>query len=227
MAPKHPPSSSPPPPYPAPPETCPPPHIEDPDLKTHTHAHTLLISITQEGPHILPTVLHYWNLESSSAILTKLTRDQLQLIRGFRELGAFSTTAERVNDSLELHRYFTPIVAGKGNREAVDFVVSCLEKTSDTDAVDVVFHLSTVEVFGPRPEGVLDGGPAPVWKWAKPESVYAVRSGFWEAEVESALRDGEWMGGKGLWLSVRGVSEGKKQGLKRNRCRVLFNCDGV
>ncbi|KAK6821713.1 hypothetical protein RU639_007819 [Aspergillus parasiticus] len=75
--------TSPPPPYPGPPEQTPVVDPEDPDLETHPH--TLLVSITHKDAQILPTVLHYWNHDSSIAILTKPTEAQLDHIRGFEE----------------------------------------------------------------------------------------------------------------------------------------------
>ncbi|KAE8391915.1 hypothetical protein ETB97_002589 [Aspergillus alliaceus] len=187
------PSSSPP-QYPGPPDPAPvritTTNIElgDPDLKIHIHPHSLLVSITRKDHQILPTVLHYWDHDSSIAILTKLTENQLQHIRGFQEVGTFSPPVEEVSDSLALHRHFTPFVAGKGNREAVDFVVGRLEGVGD-GIVGVTLQIFIISVFGVECGSLLRGGLAPVWKWAKPESVYYRKTGFWEAEVESAITD--------------------------------------
>ncbi len=46
----------------------------------------------------------------------------------------------------------------------------------------------------------------PIWKWVKLDRCVPQR-GFWEAELQHALEDGEWNGGKDLVLLTRGVSE--------------------
>ncbi|KAB8222668.1 hypothetical protein BDV33DRAFT_229447 [Aspergillus novoparasiticus] len=212
--------SSPPPPYPGPPEQPPVVDIvkttttqpEDPDLETHPHPHTLLVSITHKDAQILPTVLHYWNHDSSIAILTKLTEAQLDHIRGFEEVGTFPPPVEGVCDSLALHRYFASLVEGKGNRKAVDEVISRLRGGGDiTSSRDcqVEFCVFVITVFGVESEGLLTGG------------VYYPRTGFWEAEVESVLADAEWMAGRGLQLWVQGVSEETKQKLRRARSKSM------
>ncbi|KOC17793.1 hypothetical protein AFLA70_66g003580 [Aspergillus flavus AF70] len=166
-----------PPPYPGPPEQTPVVHTikttttqpEDPDLETHIHPHTLLVSITRKDAQILPTVLHYWNHDSSIAILTKLTAAQLDHIRGFKEVGTFPPPVEGVCDSLALHRCFASLVEGKGNREAVDEVISQLRGSGDITSskdCEVEFCVFVITVFGVKSEGLLTGGLAPVWKWA-------------------------------------------------------------
>ncbi|KAE8133344.1 hypothetical protein BDV38DRAFT_274426 [Aspergillus pseudotamarii] len=234
-------ATSPPPPYPIPPEQSPVVYTiqhtttqpEDPDLKTHIHPHTLLISITRKDAQILPTVLHYWNHDSAIAIVTKLTEAQLHYIRGFEEVGTFPPPIEGVCDSLALHRYFVSLVEGKGNREAVDDAISQLrggggggggggsDTTSCRNRGKVDFRIFVITVFGVESEDLLRGGLAPVWKWAKPESVYYPRTGFWEAEVESVLADAEWMAGRGLQLLVQGVSEERKQKLRRAKSKSM------
>ncbi|KAE8306290.1 hypothetical protein BDV41DRAFT_570054 [Aspergillus transmontanensis] len=174
--------TSPPPPYPGPPEQTPVVDIvkttatqpEDPDLETHPH--TLLVSITHKDAQILPTVLHYWNHDSSIAILTKPTEAQLDHIRGFEKVGTFPPP---------------------GNRKAIDEVISRLRGGGDiTSSRDcqVEFCVFVITVFGVESEGLLTGGLAPVWKWAKPER---------------------------LQLLVQGVSEERKQKLRRARSKSM------
>ncbi|KAE8322068.1 hypothetical protein BDV39DRAFT_210094 [Aspergillus sergii] len=221
----------PPPPYPGPPEQPPvvdtiktTTHPEDPDLETHIHPYTLLVSITRKDAQILPTVLHYWNHDSSIGILTKLTEAQLDHIRGFEEVGTFPPPVEGVFDSLALHRYFASLVEEKGNREAVDEPISRLRGGGDITLsrdCEVEFCVFVITVFGVESEGLLTGGLVPVWKLAKPESVYYPRTGFWEAEAEPVLADAEWMAGRGLQLLVQGVSEETKQKLRRARSKTI------
>ncbi|KAB5580294.1 hypothetical protein GE09DRAFT_1081631 [Coniochaeta sp. 2T2.1] len=47
----------------------------------------------------------------------------------------------------------------------------------------------------------------PVWKWAKPNSVYWVKMGFWEADLSKVLDHGEWNGGRDLRLLTGRVME--------------------
>ena len=56
------------------------------------------------------------------------------------------------------------------------------------------------------PQQVLGKGLCPIWKWAKPGSIYRT-AGSWETSLHGALDDGEWNGGRNLLLLTRGVSE--------------------
>ncbi len=67
----------------------------------------------------------------------------------------------------------------------------------------------------------MTGGPAPVWKWAKPESIYGRTTGFWKTDMERAMMDGEWNAGKELHLWVEGVSEERREELRTGRVRFL------
>lgn len=61
-------------------------------------------------------------------------------------------------------------------------------------------------LFSDSPTDLFGEGLRPVFKWAKPDGVYR-KAGFWEAELHTAVEDGEWNGGTGLVLLVRGVEE--------------------
>lgn len=78
-----------------------------------------------------------------------------------------------------------------------------------------------IPVLSDSEDTLLTGGPVPVWKWAKPGSIYGRTTGFWETEMERAIVDGEWDAGKELRLLVRGVSEGRREELRTGRVGVF------
>lgn len=61
-------------------------------------------------------------------------------------------------------------------------------------------------VFSDSEQEVVGKGLCPVWKWAKPESIYR-KVGSWETSLHGVLDDGEWNGGRNLLLLTKGVSE--------------------
>jgi hypothetical protein len=74
-------------------------------------------------------------------------------------------------------------------------------------------------VFGDSEEGLLTGGPIPLWKWAKPTNIYGRNTGFWKVELGKAIEDGEWMAGKELQILVKGVPDGSAEDLMKHRTK--------
>jgi hypothetical protein len=68
-------------------------------------------------------------------------------------------------------------------------------------------------LYSDSPQQVLGKGLCPIWKWAKPESIYR-KTGSWETSLHEALDNGEWNGGRNLLLLIRGVSEEKLKAME-------------
>lgn len=81
-------------------------------------------------------------------------------------------------------------------------------------------QFSSFPVFGDIPDHVSIHELLPVWKWIKPGSPYRT-TGFWEAELDKVLEDGEWNAGKELVLLVRGVSEEKLQSARAGGRKII------
>ena len=163
---------------------------------------------------------------SSLAIPTRLSLNNLKSIRGFQDLGTWQIPVAKAADVAERHNYLSSLVADRNKQEPpvsneteiVSRIMDRLHRTSaPADSVSV--RLFTISVLGDGTETLFTGGPAPVWKWAKPESAYDLKSGFWETELDRAIMDGEWAAGGALLLLVQGVSEKRKEQLMHLRVR--------
>ncbi|KAK2741551.1 hypothetical protein FQN55_008306 [Onygenales sp. PD_40] len=80
-------------------------------------------------------------------------------------------------------------------------------------------HLYTILIFttnnsnsnssNNNPLPTAPGLPIYIYKWTKPSSIYARKSGFWEIDVARVVEDGRWNAGKELRLLLRRV-DGEK-----------------
>lgn len=193
-----------------------------------SHPHELLVSINT-ADHDPSTVLHHWDFTStekttvtpSLAIPTSLSLNSLQHIRGFRDLGSCWLPATEVADDTRLHDYFTSLISDDDGGQKSPFssdaeIISCiLERVHRTPSSpqDITVQLFAISVLSNSTGALFTGGPFPLWKWAKPESVYGeltfqgVLTGSWETDVEKLIAKGERSAGKDLQLLMRGVSE--------------------
>jgi hypothetical protein len=94
-------------------------------------------------------------------------------------------------------------------------------------------QLLSMPMFVNSVEGLLTGCPIPLWKWAKPTSLYGRKTGFWEVELGKAIEDGEWMAGKELQILVKGVPDGMdlmkhrmKFGILKPTARASYDSGG-
>ena len=105
--------------------------------------------------------------------------------------------------------------------ELISRVVERLHREPAPQSQGVSIRMFAIPVLSDSTETLLTGGPAPLWKWAKPDSIYSRTTGFWETEMEHALMDGEWNAGNELNLLVQGVSEERREELRTDRVRFL------
>jgi len=108
--------------------------------------------------------------------------------------------------------------------EIISFILSYLQSSSYSSSlqtISVSVHFFTILVLSNTPEALFTGGPAPAWKWAKPDAPHwQKKSGFWKPDLEDVIEDAEWSVGGGLRLLLQGVTEERKEELRRGM--ILF-----
>ncbi|RJE26101.1 hypothetical protein PHISCL_01544 [Aspergillus sclerotialis] len=178
------------------------------DLKICPYPHQVLVSITSKESQTALTALHHWDptLKSSVCIPTHLTPDGLQYIRGFKDLGIFKLAEADVSDAEAVHECLTSHITGSSSSESglIASIVESLREKAELPAANVSSsQLFIITVYSSSESQLLGKGSVPQWKWAKPESVYSRKSGHWEADVSRAVENGEFEGGRNLYLLVR------------------------
>lgn len=149
-------------------------------------------------------------------IYSKLSIDRFQHVRNFQELGTF-TLPTKIETS-DVHQCLTSLItespAVSSDPEIIPRIVAHLSSLPQNKGLSV--QLFSIPVFGNSVEGLLTGGPIPVWKWAKPASVYGRKTGSWEIELGKAIEDGEWTAGKELQILVKGIPEENAEYLRKH-----------
>jgi hypothetical protein len=96
--------------------------------------------------------------------------------------------------------------------EIITSIVEELQKNTKQAAnAESTTTFFVISVFSNAEDALFEGGSVPVWKWARPNSVYDRKAGFWEIDISSAIENGEFEGGMELYLLVRGIPEGRRQ----------------
>lgn len=167
-------------------------------------------------------MIHYWTARSPTTTITiysQLSIDSFQHVRNFRELGTF--TLPTGIETSDVHQCLTSLItespAVSSDPEIIPRIVAQLSSLPQNKGLSV--QLFSIPVFGSSAEGLLAGGPIPVWKWAKPTSLYGRKIGPWEIELGKAIEDGEWTAGKELQILVKGVSEENAENLRKHRAK--------
>ena len=205
----------------------------------HQHA-TLLITVTQQDsmPRSAIIPLHHWSLtdgrpSSGQVLLLKLEPNEMSCVRGTQALFKIELPKAQMSDEAGRHSYLSSLVSDIYDR---------LEKPLVSDESDLINRLLSrlrhdlaqspsqekvsvdtfvMPILGNSEELLWSGGPVPVWKWIKPESTYAQKEGFWEADLQHAINQGRIFAGDGIRILVRGVSEEKREALKTARMIIL------
>ncbi|KAG7288036.1 hypothetical protein NEMBOFW57_007556 [Staphylotrichum longicolle] len=197
--------------------TSPPP---DYDTTTHIHRH-LLLATAVEADRVgdpCPVTLYHWNPPSIRAlsVAATLSPSALGAIKGFAALGTYFLPEEA--DIAEL---LSGILASAAEAEAEaespsignadptpQLVADLIAQLGPPGPVGMLVRFFAFPVYTNDPElegRVLRGGREfPVWKWVKPGGGYR-RQGVWEAELGTALEEGEWNAGRGLDVLMGGV----------------------
>ncbi|KAE8440787.1 hypothetical protein EG329_006565 [Mollisiaceae sp. DMI_Dod_QoI] len=206
-------------------------YLQDRDLKTCLHSHELLVCITEEQHYPTSTTLHHWDsvhtqsstsTSTSLSMKSKLSRENINLIRGLRDLGAFNLSASEVSGAGGLHQYLSSILDGNkklsrasSDAEAITSIIFHIGSPSSsflqTDLIPV--HLFTIQVLGDSAEALFSSGFFPAWKWTRQDG--QKKRGFWKPDLEDVILDAhEYLGGK-IGLLVQGVSDERKEELRR------------
>ncbi|KFY08523.1 hypothetical protein V492_06160 [Pseudogymnoascus sp. VKM F-4246] len=191
-----------------------------PDLSKFSHPHVLLISVIKSTKGLSATGIHYCTARSpttSITIYSKLGIDSFQCVQGFRELGTF--TLPPGVEASTIHECLTSLITQSptisSDPEIIPRIVAHLSSLPQNEGLSV--QLFSLPVFGSNAEHLLTDGPIPVWKWAKPASLYSPKAGSWKVELGEAIEDGEWTAGKELQILVKGVSEEIADDLRKHR----------
>jgi hypothetical protein len=195
------------------------------DLSTCTYRHDILASAVDPGhDRPVPVRLYHWRPPTVCPLTTVfLSPAALSTIKGFTSLGTFfladdllhtpNTLSDLLAAALAAHPSSSPAPTPTLHQVLTD-VIAQLAMPDEGGGTFVRFF--SFPVFTPSPDQLLgDDDLRPVWKWAKPDSRYDRKAGFWEAELGDALEDGEWSGGRGLMVLVRGVSEEMRRVIAR------------
>ena len=186
------------------------------------------------------TMLHFCRPDSSSSTSTapvsypvpgELRPDTLTMVQGFQDCGIFHLPKESIGDeadhlqqrlrdalSARLHGLHEANCTEDSGSEHVDSVglVDSKQKDVDLDNRDApVFHVYKIHMFTKS----ADAFDSPeqttlLFKWAKPESVYDRKSGFWETTLFDVIEDGMFNAGRDLMVLVRGVSNDRMKDLQ-------------
>ncbi|OAQ67207.1 hypothetical protein VFPPC_14452 [Pochonia chlamydosporia 170] len=201
------------------------------DYEGCTHRHELLITIQDTPNQLRPVALHYWNITETGVLSEQhllvpgnLSLPSLQLVKDFQDLGTISLPTDAVAHSTTIHHYITSriselkeqLIPSTSHQDLIPTLLAHLRQKPVSQPSDIV-QVASVPVYSNSPDNLLDGGPAIVWKWVKPSSASLVGSGFWEPELDQCLYAGEWSAGNKLSILMKGVSDERKDELRRKR----------
>ncbi len=147
-------------------------------------------------------MLYHWCPPAIHITATPIvSRHLISTIKGFKRLGTFF-----VANALDTAETLSKLLTERGgNLDLTAQVLTDLIAELAVPAEGTFFEFFSFPVLSNNPYGVFDDGLFPVWKWAKPESVYQ-NKGLWEADIAKVLDHGEWNGGKELVLLAAGVT---------------------
>jgi hypothetical protein len=177
--------------------------LRDPDMSTNIHVHTLMVTVVlsslSDARIHFPGVAESIRIDHGSRLL--------QAVQGFQVIGRFDLPAANEDEAHDMlpkraARLERPL---KTIEEISAFVYDTANEERISNSCTVVVF--AIPVFCEAADIPLVDGLVPIWKWAKPKSVYPLKSGFWEADLSAALDHGEWNAGKDLCLLVRGALE--------------------
>jgi hypothetical protein len=202
-------------------------HI-DSDLSTYTHHQDLLVAVSSRPgrPEAQPaSALLSWTKEVLTGacppelLLVSAGRvgvEQLLLLRGSRL--TLSTRPDAQGSTLMAN---LPLTTMDRLRDALipGSPMPGAEAGYNIELASIPVRLHAIdeesrELFAP--------GARLLWKWAKPESVYAQKSGYWETPLHAALEEGEWNAGRRLYLLCHALAPGEKWDVSGRRSKIVI-----
>jgi hypothetical protein len=183
----------------------------DPDLGAYSTHQDLVVAVYRQSVEASPmATLLNWKASDlnavlpptlSFALLSRVTIEQLRMLKSFRSYctiplpGATNQDRRTTNtvmstSNLErLNKAVRAVAVPPKPWHSLELVsIGVLTRSNDKDPADL---------FAPNNR--------PLWKWAKPTSVYPRKTGSWDLSLAESLRDGEWSAGRDLSLLVRMV----------------------
>lgn len=162
------------------------------------------------------TLYHWSPLAIHKKTIVFVSQDNLQIIKGITPLGTFF-----LSDDLDISTMLSEsLTTTPSNPDPTPQLLTDLIARIPTPDSGSFIQFFSFPVFSNIPTDILGDNLLPIWKWAKPESVYR-KTGFWEPELGHALEDGEWNGGKGLTLLSRLVSEEVMQRVRAGHIKYM------
>lgn len=155
--------------------------------------------------------IHYWaddGNDEGMAMSTDLTVEQLGYVSGFKELGGFVV---HVGEQEDMHEALSALIEdSKAEGDVVERLMEGLKKPKvEEDSPSVTIQLYTITILSHVETNPFEKAES-IWMWTKPNSNYAVKAGYWEKTLDSAVQAGEWAAGRELKVLVRGVSKEQK-----------------
>ncbi len=164
-----------------------------------------MLAIVPEHGHksLVPVTLYHWyqsaiHRETTVALYPAV----LATIKGYASLGTFF-----LRNDFDLPEALSKFSAEKTSpptsiAQLLTDIIARLEMPSKGS----LFQFVSFPIRSSSSDAILHDGLVPIWKWVKPTSTYR-KAGCWEVDLQRALEDGEWSGGKDLSLLIREVSE--------------------
>ncbi|KAK3943047.1 hypothetical protein QBC46DRAFT_378814 [Diplogelasinospora grovesii] len=183
--------------------------IPDADLETCSHRHEILAAVIEADrgrPLPIVTLYHWQPPTVRLKCRVMLSPDVLPTIKGFTALDTYFLPKSLDRDISETFSALLTATPPSGPEITPQLLSDLIAQLPITDQGDFVQFFS-FSVFSNSPNEVLADGLLPIWKWAKPNSSYNCKRGFWETNLHQALEHVEWTAGKDLILLIIGVSE--------------------
>lgn len=159
---------------------------------------------------VVPVALCHWDPPTVShvEVMAELPPRLFSVIKDSKSLGTFCfpdylDVAATLSDLLAALQKGSESAAGS---EPTSQLLASLMGGLEVSGEGSFLQFFSFPLYSESPRQILGHGLSPIWKWAKPESIYR-KEGPWETSLHQALDDGEWNGGRNLLLLTRGVSE--------------------
>ncbi|EAQ90599.1 hypothetical protein CHGG_02534 [Chaetomium globosum CBS 148.51] len=181
------------------------------DLVTCAYRHEVLAMVPQaDEADVVPVALCHWDPPTVShvEVMAELPPRLFSVIKDSKSLGTFCfpdylDVAATLSDLLAALQKGSESAAGS---EPTSQLLASLMGGLEVSGEGSFLQFFSFPLYSESPRQILGHGLSPIWKWAKPESIYR-KEGPWETSLHQALDDGEWNGGRNLLLLTRGVSE--------------------
>jgi hypothetical protein len=196
--------------------------LVNPDLDRHSHSRPLLVSaFGQSGlAAVYCHAMSGGNCGNEQINMVDLPRQ----VQGFRQVGSFHVPADYASDPHEyVSHILTTVADASHNSLDMDNVLenSIKQLTSELPRQDDdgAMTLFTLPVYFDIPDAAAEDRL--VWKWAKPDSTYPRKTGYWEESLQDAITDADWNAGGGVMILARYVAETEWEEMTRGGKKII------